>query len=199
MAAAEFASAVRACRAELRAHGFTLGSSGGYRPGPVPIQARLGRARWQLGDISHDWELHFGGPTATWVRGGLDDVVFSYYQADQQHGGDFYAVDSAEGVERFLDDFHRRTLPTIECATSPEDLIGLLTRREIAPLGGFGKGNRTNQAAFAGAILRIAAAYGIREAYAGAVIDLLRPELGESPERRSAAIELAQREGLELS
>lgn len=199
MPTTELKAAVKACRAELKARGFTLVSSGGYRLGPVPVHARLARPRWYEGAPPHDWELHFGGPDAYWAPGGLDDAVFSYYQGHQQSAGNYYSVDTAEGVQRFVDDFHRKTLATVETATSPEALIDLLLRREIAPLGGFGKGNRKNADSFASAILRVATAYGVRDAYVPAVSDLLRPELEESPQRRAAAAEVARREGLQLT
>ena len=198
MPAAEFKAAVRACRAELRARGFKLMTSGGYRLEPLAVQARLTTPRWYTGDTPHDWGLYFGGPGSTWDRG-FEVEVFTYYQGHQYPTGDYYAVDTAERVEQFLDDFRRKTLQTIDRATSPEALIDLLLRREIAPMAGFGKGSRKNQVAFAHSIFRIATAYGIREAYVGAVTDLLRPELEESPQRRSAAQEFAEREGLLLT
>lgn len=202
MPAPEFKDAVRSCRAELRARGFTLVTSGGYRLEGVPVQARLDRPRWVEGDPPYNWQLWFLGPGATWVpRDGLRGTIVYEYAQDWQRKPalDFYPVRTTEGVQEFVEDFHLYTLRAIDGATSPESLIAMLLNRQLAPRFGWGKGHRKNETELARAVLNVATAYGFRKQFVEEVTAILRAELQESPQRRERAQQLAEQEGLLLA
>ncbi|WP_298462389.1 hypothetical protein [uncultured Cellulomonas sp.] len=153
------------------------------------------------GDPPYHWQLFFMSPDAVWVpRDGLTGEVVYAYRQDQQSKPalDYYPVDTAEGVDLFLEDFRRYTLHLLDGATSGDALIGMLLRRETAPPGGWGKGQRKNETGLARVVLSIATAYGVRDAYLEQAAAILRAELTESPQRRDRAQELAAREGLSL-
>lgn len=197
-----FQDALKECRRELAARGLTRVSSGGYRLELVPVHARLERLRWVPDgqEPPFTWQLLFAGPHATWSRGGLDPTVYAFRQDEQRRPAlDYYPVSTPAEVEEFLGDFTRFTLTTIDRTTSPHALIQLLLDHEIAPFGGWGKGNRTNASRLAHDVLSIATAYGLTEAYLPAVQTILLAELDESPHRRSEALRIAATAGITLT
>lgn len=199
---AVFQDALKECRRELAARGLTRVSSGGYRLDLVPVHARLERLRWVPDgqEPPFTWQLLFAGPHATWSRGGLNSTVYAFRQDEQRRPAlDFYPISTPAEVEKFLGDFTRFTLTTIDRTTSPDALIRLLLDHEIAPFGGWGKGNRKNAARLAHDVLSIAKAYDLTEAYRPAVQTILLAELDESPRRRSEALRIATAAGIALT